>query len=163
MTKEQTHFESPPRRRVAGQAVLIHPDDERVLLLDRADHPRHRLPGGHAAPDEPAHRTVRRLVRAQLGVTLPFTGADLAAVDYSPANRSTGGHEGYTFVFALRLTTARAATARPGPGLLGFDWTAPEHLSTVCDDHHVRRISEALAWYAVQGSAALLVNGALAA
>ncbi|GAA2134797.1 hypothetical protein GCM10009760_12470 [Kitasatospora kazusensis] len=167
MTRGRTSLTSPPPRRIAGQAVLVHPDDERVLLLDAAGGPYRRLPGGQAGQDEPAHRTVRRLVAAQLGIALPFTGADLAAVDYSPAAPSTGSREGYAFVFAVRLThdqaarTAQAQARNPDPP--GSGWTTPEKLSAVCAHRDLLRISEALAWYAVQGSAALLVDGALAA
>ncbi|GAA1501564.1 hypothetical protein GCM10009760_64470 [Kitasatospora kazusensis] len=164
MTQDGTSFMSPPPRRIAGQAVLVHPDDERVLLLDAAGGPYRRLPGGQAKQDEPAHRTVRRLVAAQLGIALPFTGADLAAVDYSPADPSTGSREGYAFVFTVRLTHDQAAQAQArNPDPPGFGWTTPQKLSAVCADRDVLRISEALAWYAVQGSAALLVDGALAA
>ncbi|WP_327066042.1 NUDIX hydrolase [Kitasatospora sp. NBC_01302] len=166
MSWDRTHFTTPPRRRIAGQAVLLHPDDRSVLLLELAHRPCLNLPGGHSRSDEEPRATVQRLVRAQLGLALPFGGADLATVDYARAKPESGVCEGYNFVFARELTAAQAAMARPraeaGPDLRAIHWVRVEHLPTVCADYHVRRITEAASWLADAASAVLLTNGALA-
>jgi 8-oxo-dGTP pyrophosphatase MutT (NUDIX family) len=166
MSWDRTQFTNPPRRRIAGQAVLMHPMDRTVLLLELAHRPCLTLPGGHSRSDEEPRATVQRLVRAQLGLALPFTGADLATVDYTRATPEAGVCEGYSFVFARELTFAQAVMARPhetaGPELRAIHWVRIAELPTVCADYHVRRVTEAASWLADAASAVLLNNGALA-
>ncbi|MFI9271725.1 NUDIX domain-containing protein [Kitasatospora sp. NPDC052896] len=160
---DRAHARKPPARRIAGQAVLVHPDGDRFVLLDMAHRPCRRLPGGHAAPDEPPHRAARRLVGAQLGLSLPITGTDLALVDYAAADPAKDAREGYNFVFVRQLTRNQADLARPlqdaGPDLRGFDWVTPKDLSSVCEGYHVRRVTKALSWFTDGVSAPLLAAG----
>ncbi|MEY9945300.1 hypothetical protein, partial [Kitasatospora sp. GAS1066B] len=46
-------------RLLTVRAVLLHPDDSTVLLLDLTAHPCRQLPGGLADPDAPG-RAARR-------------------------------------------------------------------------------------------------------
>ncbi len=167
MPYDREHFSNPPVRRIAGQGVLIHPDRERVLTLDMIDRPCPWIPGGHADPDEAPHAAVRRLVALQLSIDIPFTGADLALVDYSPATPSKDEREGYNFVFGFVLTAAQAGMARPaptaGPDLRGYHWRTLDNVALNCADYHVRRITQAFNWTVNGGSAHLTIAGKLAA
>ncbi len=166
MTYDRAHFSSPPPRRIAGQAVLVHPDLDQVLMLNMAGRPCPWLPGGHAEQDEAPHAAARRIVGMQLGIDVPFTGEDQALVDYSPATPSKDEREGFNFVFARTLTAAQAGMARPndaaGPDLLGYRWLTLEDIAAECADYHVRRITRAFNWIESGGSAPLMIAGALA-
>ncbi|MFE9425066.1 NUDIX domain-containing protein [Kitasatospora sp. NPDC006697] len=146
---DRSPYTNPPKRRIGAQAVLLHPEDDRVLLLNMLHRPCGWLPGGHCAPNEPALEAVRRIVRLQLGITVPIDGTDLALVDYSPARMHPEASEGYTFVFAHRLTTEHAALAQPqelaGPDLLGLRWIRVAAIGDCCLPYHVLRITRAVA------------------
>ncbi|GAA1961195.1 hypothetical protein [Kitasatospora viridis] len=134
-----------PPRRIGAQAVLVHPASDRVLLLDIAHRPCGWLPGRSCMPHEPPATALRDAVRRQLGIDLPLSGADLAAVDHTPGGRTAT--ESYHFVFVHRLTPADAGLARPQervPGLLGFEWVSPADLDAACRAYHVRRITHAV-------------------
>ena len=169
MSYDRTHFFVSPQRRIAGQAVLVHPDLDQVLMLDLVGRPCLWLPGGHAEADEPPHAAARRLVGIQLGIDVPFTGNDLALVDYSPASTAKRELEGYNFVFARTLSKAQAGMARPneaaGPDLRAYRWCTLEDIEAECEPYHIRRISRAFEWNESSGSGAsapLMTAGALA-
>ncbi|GAA1963003.1 NUDIX domain-containing protein [Kitasatospora viridis] len=146
---DRSNYVSPPPRRIGAQAVLLHPDHDQVMVLRMRERRCGWLPGGHCAPDESALVAVQRIVRLQLGIAVPFGGADLAVVDYSPSNREPEAREGYNFVFVRRLSVEHAGSARPqevaGPDLLGYDWVHVGELANACLPYHVRRITGALA------------------
>ncbi|GAA1936941.1 NUDIX domain-containing protein [Kitasatospora viridis] len=145
---DRSNYISPPPRRIGAQAVLLHPQQDQVMVLRMRERRCGWLPGGHCAPNESALVAVERIVRLQLGVAVPFSGTDLAVVDYSPANREPEAREGYNFVFVRRLSVEQAGLARPqeaaGPDLLGYDWVNVAALETVCLPYHVRRIARAV-------------------
>ncbi|GAA1938898.1 NUDIX domain-containing protein [Kitasatospora viridis] len=146
---DRSNYVSPPPRRIGAQAVLLHPQRDQVMVLRMRERRCGWLPGGHCAPNESAMVAVERIVRLQLGIAVPFGGADLAVVDYSPANPEPEAREGYNFVFVRRLDMEQAGLARPqeaaGPDLLGYDWVRVAELETVCLPYHVRRITRAVA------------------
>lgn len=148
MPQQRRHFSNPAPRRVSAQIVLVHPDG-RVLMLDLVGRRCRSIPGGHCTPEESPHLTARRLLRAQLGLDVPFTGADLALVDYSPANPEQDAREGFNFLFVQRLTFDEVrATHVPDdadPDVRGYEWLRPADLPTVCAQYHVDRVSNTLA------------------
>ncbi|MFE9429237.1 NUDIX domain-containing protein [Kitasatospora sp. NPDC006697] len=148
-----------PQRRISGQLVLVHPDGERVLLLDTSPRPRLWLPGGHAEPCEPPHHATRRHARRQLALDVPLTGADLAVIDYTLPKPERAEPEGFSFVFVRQLSRSRTAQLRPvGEDVAGYEWVSTADLAHLTAPHHLYRVHAALAKL-TGSSAALTVAG----
>ncbi|MCX4747305.1 hypothetical protein OG455_17555 [Kitasatospora sp. NBC_01287] len=135
-------------RLLTVRAVLTHPHDATVLLLDLAARPCRQLPGGPTDPDDPPHLAARRYVRTQLGLDLRFTGTDLAAVDYTAADFHTP--ETVTLLFTKPLTTAQTTAARiPSAAahtVHGYAWADPATAApTPCERDPLHHAALALA------------------
>lgn len=120
--------------------VVIHTDDLRVLLLERADHPGYwqSVTGSRATPEEPLAETCRREVREETGLD---TGC-YALCDWHHENRfeiyrhwrqryAPGVTHNLEHVFGLRLPRAQAVHLSPREHLQ-FEWLPWEQAAGRC-------------------------------
>lgn len=120
--------------------VVVHTDDLRVLLLERADHPGYwqSVTGSRATIDEPLVQTCRREVLEETGIDVD----DFALCDWRHENRyeiyphwrhryADGITHNLEHVFGLRLPAPRAVRLAPREHLR-FEWLPWENAAGRC-------------------------------
>ncbi|HEY0877566.1 MAG TPA: dihydroneopterin triphosphate diphosphatase [Zeimonas sp.] len=120
--------------------VVVHTDDLRVLLLERADHPGYwqSVTGSRATLDEPLVETCRREVREETGLDV----GGFALCDWEHENRyeiyahwrhryAEGVTHNLEHVFGLRLPAPRDVTLAPREHLR-FEWLSWESAAERC-------------------------------
>jgi len=133
---------SHPTPFAAGDAAVIDPDDNHILLIRRADSGEWAMPGGALDVGETPAQGVAREVLEETGILCEPTR--LAGVFDSRLCGTVSRHHLYHFVFICRPLNRGAAVTALTPGeVLETAWYGADALPTDLYPGHAIRIAEA--------------------
>jgi ADP-ribose pyrophosphatase YjhB (NUDIX family) len=131
-----------PTPLATGDAAVIDPDDDRMLLIRRADSGQWAMPGGALEVGETPAQGVVREVLEETGIRCE--AVRLAGVFDSRLCGTTSRHHLYHFVFVCHpLNRGIAESALTPNEVLETAWFAADELPTEFYPGHAIRIAEA--------------------
>lgn len=132
---------SRPTPLAVGDAAVIDPEDDRLLLIQRADDGLWAMPGGAFEVGETPAEAAAREAREETGIRCEVTG--LVGVFDSRLCGSISRHHLYQFVFLCRpLNRSTPGPAATPDEILDMNWFTKDKMPTDLSPGHSTRIRE---------------------